>query len=803
MRKSLCIALFLFASLPLTAVFAQSNFTPEQIQQRAAAMGYNVDTTQIQQIEQAQSDTGISRYRKPTTAQPESLYVPPAPLPKKHYLVSAFANRAGADTLPAFGYDVFTYSPTTFQPSVNVPTPTDYVIGPGDEIILSLWGETQLVSDLIVSRSGNIYIPNVGLVNVNGLTMAQLHDQLYDKLSKVYSSLRITAKGVARTQLNVSTGQLRSVKVYVIGEVVKPGGYTLPALSSAFTALYYSGGPTINGTLRDVQVLREGKVISDIDLYNYLVRGDQSEDVKLNDGDIVFVGPVGRRAAILGSVFRPAIYELKKGECLGDLLTFAGGLTFNTYFQRVHIERVIPFSQRQEYQNNILSIDLNSNTVDALRESRLELEDGDVATIPSINNIPQNEVSIGGDVKQPGVYELMNPDMRISDLVSKADSVFPDAFLGKAILLRTLPTEKKELISFDLEKALHGDPLNNITLVNRDSLYVFRDTTFFPVRGVEIFGDVRKPGRYKRYQNMRLTDLIVLAGGLNDSATTENIEVTRLDTVSSNVYASKFTLNVPAAYWTVSDSNDFKLQDYDRVLVKPDTTKEFERTVFVRGEVAFPGAYTILNRGEKLKDFVNRAGGFKSSAYTDGMYVLRFNPLLTVLKPVRISDTTMMRVYQGQPLIDRTQFNAEFGDRIPISWDDVKRDSTLIYNLELNPGDTLVVPKDPGTISVVGDVGLPSTVPYKEGAGSAYYIKQAGGYTTTSAEGDEVVIQPNGSKWESSGFFLVSNRDILSGATIYVPSSIKEPSADVWPLIRDVITVVSSTAVLILTVTKL
>ena len=488
---------------------------------------------------------------------------------------------------------------------------------------------------------------------------------------------------------------------------------------------------------------------------------------------------------------------------LTDLLAFAGGLTFNTYFQRTHVERVVPFEQREKYQNNILSIDLNSSKIEELRESKFDLDDGDVITIATINDVPQNRVSIAGDVKQPGVYELMNPDMKVSDLVVKADSVFPDAFLDKAILIRTLPTERKELISFDLEKALQGDRVNNLSLTNRDSIYIFRDTTFFPTRNVEIFGDVKKPGKYLRYQNMRLTDLIVLAGGINDSATTDDIEVTRLDTLNSNTYASKFTINLPGDYWNVSESNDFKLQDYDRVLVKPDTAKEFEKVVFVSDEVNFPGAYTILHRGEKLKDFINRAGGFKSSAYTDGIYVLRTNPLLTVLKPVPISDTTMMRVYQGQPLIDRTQFNAEFGNRIPISWNDIVRDSSSIYNLELKPGDTLVVPRNPGTISVVGDVGLPSTVPYKEGARLNYYIKQAGGYTTTSAEGDEVVIQPNGSKWEHSGFFLVADKEILSGATIYVPSYIKQPSADVWPLIRDVITVVSSTAVLILTITKL
>jgi len=776
------------------------NLTPQQIQKRAAAMGYDVDTTQIKQSEQAQPSTNI--YGKPA-AQAESLYVPLHPLPKERYFIPAFSNRASADSLPAFGYNIFNYSPTTFQPAQNVPTPTNYVIGPGDELIISLWGETQLVHDLVVSKNGDIYIPNVGLVAVNGLTLDQARQRLYDRLSRVYSSLAVNAKGGASTHMNLSTGLLRSVKVYVLGEVNKPGGYTLPALSSSFTALYYSGGPTINGSLRNVEALRNGKIISNIDFYNYLINGDQSQDVRLNDGDIVFVPPVGKRVAIAGSVFRPAIYEILKGETLRDLMKFSSGLTFNAYFQTVHIDRIIPFNQRTDYKNNILNIDLKFKSVNELAQSGFPMEDGDVVTIDTINNMPENKVSVGGDVKQPGVYELTDHGMRINDLIAKADSIFPDAFLDKALLIRTLPTEKKAILSFNLGKALQGDLNNNLILQNRDSLFIFRDTTFFPTRTVEIFGNVKKPGRYDRYQNMTLTDLMVLAGGVNDSATTENIEVTRLDTLNSDVYASRFTIDLPKDYWTVNDSSDFKLQDYDRVLVKPDTAREFEKVVVVAGEVAFPGAYTILYRGEKLTNFVRRAGGFKNTAYADGMYVLRKNPLLTSLKPVKISDTTMMRVYQGQPLFDRAQFNAEFGNRIPIPWNDIREDLSSIYNLELKPGDTLVVPRDPGTISVVGDVGLPSTIPYRAGASLGYYIKQAGGYTTTSAKGSEVVILPSGKKWETSGFFLIANPEILSGSTIYVPSYIKTPSADVWPFIRDVITVVSSTAVLILTVSKL
>ncbi len=796
--------------LPLATVFAQTNtygnLTPEEIQKRAAKMGYTVDTNQVKMLEQSQGTNQTT----PNVALPPSSRVvshaiasPPPPAARSHYFVPAFADRPGADRLTAFGYNVFTYSPTTFQPAENVPTPVNYVVGPGDEIILSLWGETQLVQDLVVSKNGDIYIPNVGLINVSGLTMGQLRQKLYDRLSKVYSSLRAASSGYAGTHLNVSTGQLRSVKIYVLGEVAKPGGYTLPALSSAFTALYYSGGPTINGTLRNVEVVRNGNVVANIDLYNYLIKGNQSDDIHLNDGDIVFVPPAGKRVAILGSIFRPAIYELKRGETLGDLLKFASGLDFNAYYQTVHINRVVPFSERGDYRNNILNIDLSFKSVKALDQSSYRLDDGDVVTVNPINNLPANKVTIEGDVRQPGVYELTGNGMTVSDLIAKADSLLPDAFLGKATLIRTLRSGRKEFLSFDLGKAMDANSTDDPVLGNRDSVYVFRDEEFFPTRTVTISGEVRRPGIFPRLKGMTLTDLIVDAGGLTYFATTKDVEITRMDTVNSDVFATRYIVNLPEDYWNIRRRMDFALRDFDHVLVKADSAKRLPETVEITGQVAFPGSYTILYRGERLANFITRAGGLKSSAYTEGMYLVRTNRQLRLLKAASIPDTTFFRIYRGQPIINRSQFDSEFGNRIPIRWGAITRDTSSIYNLQLNPGDSLVVPKDPGTVTVAGDVGLPSTVPYRNGAGLSYYIKQAGGYTTTSADGKEIVLLPNGAKWYSSGWFFIPDPKILAGSVIYVPSEIKTPGVSAWPAIRDIITVVSSAAVLILTISKL
>ncbi len=551
------LIVFIISGISYAQLSQLQGMSPDELQKKAQELGispdelmkYEQQLKQAQQSQQTQPAQQMQQTAPKVTPDTSVIIAPPPSKPLTSYKVAEFSGIPNAENLPAFGYNIFTYSPSTFLPANNVPTPTSYVFGPGDEIIITLWGETQLTQDVIVSKNGDVTIPDVGVINVNGLNLGALKVKLLDRLSKVYSSLND-----GKTHISVTTGQLRSVKVYVLGEVKTPGGYVLPALSSSFTALYYSGGPTLNGSLRDVKVIRDGKVIADIDLYNYLINGSQADDVRLQDEDILFVPPVGKRVAINGSVFRPAVYELKNGEDLKDLLTDAGGLNFNAYFQRVHIERIIPFDQRNQYTNNILSLDLNFSNVNELRNSTFTLDDGDAVSILTINDKPQNKVTISGDVRQPGVYELTGNGMTVRDLIFKADSLFPDAFLGKATLIRTLPSEKKQILGFDLAKAMQGDPDNNLILQNRDEVRIYMQTEFFPMRTVDIAGEVNNPGTFTRFKNMTLTDLIVLAGGLTDMASTKNIEITRLDTLNSNIYSHKFIFNLPKDYWDINKS---------------------------------------------------------------------------------------------------------------------------------------------------------------------------------------------------------------------------------------------------------
>ena len=792
---------------PFSRLSAQlDNMTQEEMKKKAEQMGFSLeDYLKYQQLQNSQIQPGhqvtsqLKKEEKEKSTKPEIII--PANKPLETYYVPAFKGRQYADSLPAFGYNIFSTSPSGFETSLNVPVPADYIVGPGDEIVITLWGETQLERTLTVSKEGNIFIPDVGLVNVNGLSIHALKQKLFNILSKTYSSLNAGQDGEAKTNLDVSTGILRTIKVYVLGEVNKPGGYTLPSLSTSFTALYYSGGPTLNGTLRNIKIIRNGQTISVVDLYSYLTKGDKTKDVNLEDGDIIFIPPVGGRVALSGEVFRPAIYELNKDDNLSDLLSYAGGLNYNAYFERVHIERIIPFDQRKEFINNVMDIDLNFNTVDDLRNSNYSLVDGDVVKVLKINNKPENRVTISGKVRKPGVYELTSHLMTVRDLIFKADSLSPDAFKEKAILTRTLPNEKQKIINFNLKKALAGDPSDNLELKNRDKIEIFSIERFFPSRTVEIAGAVKYPGIFKRYQNMTLTDLIILAGGLSDSATTKDIEVTRMDTTNPTIYANKFLVTLPENYWDNNASITFYLKDYDRVLIRRNPTRNFNQTVSISGEVQFPGSYTLLYEGEKIYDLIKRAGKFKSTAYTAGMYVYRRNPLFKSTQQYIIPDTVKLTV-KDVPIYDREIFNREYSNRIPILWNDILEDTNSIYNIPLEPGDSLVVPKNPNVVYVIGEVGIPSSVPYKKGGSLQYYVDQAGGYTENSGKGYEIVILPNGKKWNPSSWFFISNPEILSGSTVIVPTLI-ESESKFWPIVRDMAAVVTSTAVLILTVNNL
>jgi protein involved in polysaccharide export with SLBB domain len=676
-----------------------------------------------------------------------------AMIPAKRVILPGFHGRRGVDSLiQPFGYDLFHYPASTFLPSVSVATPPSYVLGAGDEVVITVWGETQLYHKLQVDRDGNVYIPDVGPVTAQGLTVAQFRDRLMRRLSSVYSGLA-GGGGKANTFLDASIGKLKTIQVLVLGEVQKPGGYALSSMSTVLHALYLAGGPTADGTLRSIRVVRKGETVPGIDLYDYILRGDRSREVTLQDGDVVFVGPAGKRVAVVGRVLRPAIYELSESDRLGNVLQLAGGLRFDAYFDRIHIERIVPFDRRHEYDRDILDYDEKSDGLPSLLASTMTLESGDILTVYGLLSRFQNRVLISGSVNKSGPFEL-RPGMRVGDLIRAADSLRLSSFSERGTLFRTLSNLRIQVFGFNPRLALAGDDGNNLSLMNEDSVVIYTDSQFSPRHTVRVFGAVRHPGEYPRYDTMHVADLVVMAGGLADAASVRGWELSRVDTTDVRSYTQITKVDSKKEYWQEGIPNDVQLQDFDVLFVPFDPKISAQKFVHISGYVMYPGIYSISSEGERLADIFKRAGGLRPGAYLEGSRLIRkFNNAGLV------------------PLDFRAAIEKNGS-----------RDNVVLYD-----DDSIHVAFTEDVVYVSGEVYVPSPVLFEEGEGLSYYIRQAGGYKEEAEDDKTVVFLPGGKKWEHG--------DILPGSTILVPKKIEKPDTTL-PLIRDLVTIVASLAAL-------
>jgi protein involved in polysaccharide export with SLBB domain len=758
----------LIAQTRAQAEAALQRMTPEEIDQKLRELGI----TRAEAVRRAaELNINLEEYLSQvqlsqSTAQDTTALLAPAAAPavtaagpaeKKPAIIPGFSGRQGADSLRPFGYNIFQYPASTFEPVLNVATPVSYVLGPGDEVILSVWGDTKLYYQLQVNREGNLLIPDVGPIAASGMTVQQLRDKMIHRMTSVFSSLRNGERG-ATSFLDVSLGKLRTIQVFVLGEVQKPGGYSLSSLSTALQALYISGGPTIIGSLRNIEVVRNGKTVNTMDFYDYALKADKSKDIHLQDGDIVFVRPVGKRAGVAGYVLRPAIYELNESETLGDLLKLAGGLRLDSYIDRIHVERLIPFDERKNYANNYLDFDVHFSTKEEMETSKFEIRNGDVVTFFQVGLLPENRVTITGNVKKAGTFEL-TPGMRIKDLIEEADSLARNTFSERGTLFRLLPNLRRQVLSFNPRLALAGDTENNIELKNEDSLVIYQESEFFPERTVSVGGAVRNPGTYLRHDNMTVADLVVMAGGLRQDASRQDWELARIDTTKIGSLSKIVKFSVGEEYWEGNGSKQFLLQDFDHLMVPSNPKFNRQRVVVVNGYVLYPGAYALRNEGERLASIITRAGGIRTGAYLEG--------------------ATLIRKWNRAGLV-------------PIDFIKALADTESLENVELIDGDSINVPFKQEVVLVRGEVFVPSAVVHKKGAGLSYYLEQAGG-TTDSADDERIVVTlPNGRKWQK-GWFILPDPDILGGSTIFVPKKIIKEDKTL-PVLRDWATIMASIA---------
>ncbi len=677
--------------------------------------------------------------------------------PIKRIPVPGFASRMGADSLlQPFGSEIFQFPSSFFTPSAAAPPPPSYQLGPGDEIALTVWGETRLSYQIAINKEGNLIVPDVGPVSANGLTLAQFQDKLLKRMSSVYSSLG--GGPHARTFLDVSLGRLKTIQVFVTGEVNRPGGYAIPSMSTVLSALYAASGPTINGSMRNIRILRKGSEVPAADLYSYIQTMHRENDVLLMDGDVLFVPPAVRRVAVLGEITRPAIYEIKDGETLSDLIQLAGGLRFFAYTKRIHIERIVPLRERQLYDRDVLQVDLNFATAQEMLASKKTLEDGDIVHILEIAFDAVNRVDISGPVYKPGRYALA-PGMRVADLIMDADSLRRSTFSELGTVYRLLPNLRREVHPFNVRLALSGEEANNLLLKNEDSVVVYPDSLFYPQKMVTIAGAVRQPGKFPRRENLTIGDLIVMAGGLTELGQVTGIEVARMDTVEVGKYSQVYKVDLPPDYWK-SGEHDFALRDDDIVSIPENPKITVPKSVVLTGYVMYPGTYAIRYSGERVAELFRRAGGLRVGAYIEG--------------------TRLFRKFNNAGLVP-----LDFKKALE---DESSRDNVILYDR-----DSINVAIMEDVVYVTGEVIVPSPVLYKRGAGLDFYIEQAGGTKQEADEDRIVVLLPGGKKWEGGGLF--GSQDILPGSSVFVPKKIEREDKTL-PILRDIVTILASLAAL-------
>jgi protein involved in polysaccharide export with SLBB domain len=674
-----------------------------------------------------------------------------------------------------FGYYLFNSNNLTFEPSDNMPTPRNYQLSAGDQLSISIWGASQSDYSLTVSPEGQINIPLVGPVFVSGLTIEHASELIKTRLRKIYAGLG------SNTYALINLTKIRSIKVNIVGEARVPGSYNLSSLSSVFNALYVCGGPNDNGSFRNIKVMRDNRQVADIDVYNYLLKGDQSGNVKLHDQDVILISEYKTRVEVTGEVKRPLIYEMRAKETLSDVLNYAGGYTQKAYTNRLKV-----------FRNTTREKQIFDVSGDSLKT--FVLNNGDSIVVEPILNRFENLVEISGAVYREGKFSLQN-GLTLKGLIEKAEGLRGDAYLQRALIYRTKENFKIEAIQVNLEDLMKGS-VTDIPLVKDDQIHIFSLFDLQEKYQVSIFGEVGKPGDYPFAESMTLEDVIAQAGGFLESASSARIEIARrikdenADTKSS-AQSQLFIFNVNKDLKFTDNKGAFILQPFDQIFVRKSPAYEAQKTISISGEVNFPGTYALSDKVEKLSDLIKRAGGLTSFAYTKGAKLQRRYDIKSLEDVIRkangISDS----------LVD---ISTDKFQSIGIDLEKIMTKPGSKYDIILQPDDKIIVPKELQTVGVNGAILYSIKVKYDSDNSFRDYIAQSGGFATDAMKGNCFVIYANGSVGKTKHvLFFRSYPHIEPGAEIVVP---REPEkAKMTPQeTLTIATAISSLALIIVTI---
>ena len=703
-----------------------------------------------------------------------------------------------------FGFSLFRNNRMTFTPNLNIPTPLNYTLGTGDQLLIDVYGASQQRYDQRINSEGMIFIPNIGPINVAGLTVEAATSRLRSTLSNIYSGL---SGSNPNTFLQVRVGNIRSIQVALVGEVFAPGNYTLSSFSTVFNALYAAGGITENGSLRTVKVYRNSRLLAEVDVYEFLMNADQSKNVRLQDNDVIMVSPVQKRVEIQGPVRRPGLFELAQDETLEDLINFAGGFTSLAYPSRAIVYRTT-------------EKELKVENIEQEAFASFRPRQGDNFIFGEILTRYENRVQITGALMRPGTFALQE-GMGINELIRKAEGLREDAFLNRATLYRTRPDFSLEIVALNIGAIVRGEEadvqLRREDVLNIPSIYDLREEYY-----VKISGEVNRPGAFAFGENMSVSDLVLKAGGFKESATASQLEIARrVKNDISGKLAEIIRIDIDKDLKISAEGKDLMLKPFDHVIIRRSPGFQRQKLVSVEGEVFYPGDYALSNANERISDLLKRAGGLNQFAYAKGATLIRRNEFYETPSENEMKAQSLTEVKNNASanqqdnteaekiMLDRIdrKINERGGDqankRGGLLADDFRKETieeisetetmktnpirttemvgidllAIINNpggnndLILQEGDVLSIPKELQTVRIRGEVLYPNTARYRELSSFKSYISRAGGFTEKSRRGRSYVVYANGDVQRTRKFLFINNYPAVEpGAEIIVPA---------------------------------
>ena len=652
-------------------------------------------------------------------------------------------SESDANSKKVFGRDIFNNKNLSFEPQMNIATPQNYVLGPGDQLVIDVYGASQESLSLTVSPDGDIVVPDYGPIHVSGMSVASAQKHIRSKLGSYYQSSDIKA----------SLGQTRTIMVNVMGEVKVPGTYTVSAFATVFHALYMAGGVSDLGTLRSIKVFRQGRQISVVDIYEFILNGRLAGNVRLQDNDVISVGTYDCIVDVTGKVKRPMAYEMKASESLATLIKYSGGFAGDAFKKMV---RVLRKSEDLKSVYNVEEFDMTD----------FHMTDGDSVIVDSIFNRYKNMVEIKGAVYRQGMYHLGDKVTSVRSLIEMASGLTEEAMTTRAVLRRMKPNRTQQVLSVDVEGILNGS-VSDIPLQNEDVLFIPTLAEHQNLRTLTIDGEVIFPGVYEYAEDMTIEDLILQAGGLTDAASTAKVDVSRQvrdagATEAGLDLAQTFTFSISDGF-IVNGDKAFTLQPFDIVQVRKSPVAQKPIRVTVEGEIAFQGSYTMEKKNQRLSDIIKAAGGVIPGSYVRGARLIR---KMTEDEKARMRQVIEMAKQSADGRDSVNLDKIELSDSYPVG---IHLDEALAHpgstqDIELVDGDRLVVPRFNHTVRISGDVNLPNTVAFDEGKDYKYYVKQAGGFGNRAKKRNTYIIYQNGT------MAIAKEAKVEPGCEIVVPS---------------------------------